>query len=78
MGCGCKKKHVIPVQPGPPSKPLAPPPPQPTTAPKAHVVIREGTAIRPVVLPPKPLQQPQKELDRLLDKLRMITVRKPV
>lgn len=79
MGCGCKKKGVIPAQPGPPVQAPAPPP-QPTTAPKAHVILREGTVVRPKLpLPkpiPKPLPQPQKELDRLLDRLRMITARK--
>lgn len=69
MGCGCKKKQLVPPQPEPPKSAPLPPPPAPTTAPKAHVVIREG---RPVLS----YQQPQKEVNRIVDKLRAIRNRR--
>jgi outer membrane biosynthesis protein TonB len=73
--CGCKKKSVIPVQPAPPIQPAPPPepvPPQPTTAPQARVIIRENR-INNVPPRPKPHQNPQREVDILVDKLQLIT-----
>jgi hypothetical protein len=59
MPCGCKKKTLIPAQPVPLARPVPPPP---TTAPQSRVIIREGTA-----------SNPQKEIDRIVEKLNAIT-----
>jgi hypothetical protein len=62
MGCGCKKKVIIPPQPAQP----APPVPAP-----AKVVLRES--VPPPVHPPKPLEPPQNEVNRIVEKLNSIT-----
>lgn len=61
MGCNCKKRHVAPVSPPPP------PPPAPTTAPPIKITIKEG-----IPNPPQPLYPPDREVNRIVEKLNAI------
>lgn len=60
MGCGCKKKTIVPPQPAPPAPVAAP----------AKVVLKES--VPPTILPPKPLEPQQDEVNRMVDKLNSI------
>lgn len=62
MACGCKKKVIIPPQPAQPAP--------------AKVVLRES--VPPSILPPKPLEPPQNEVNRIVEKLNSITNQAPI